>query len=83
MSDEISKRQMAEWDNEFFNHLDSQIDAYLDRQWEESETRQRELHCWAEPEGGGWTCMALKHDDGRHFFVKDSRITVSGSPANE
>ena len=42
---------------------------------------ERVLHCWAEPEGGGWTCMAEKHDDERHRFFKDSRIMVSFGPA--
>jgi hypothetical protein len=58
--------QLAAWDDEYFDHLDSQIDAYLDRQWEESQAEQRAKRCMTER--SGWWCSELKHDGERHVF---------------
>lgn len=68
------RRQLAEWDAEYFDYMDSIIDAHLEAQWQESQDEQRALHCMVQR--NGWTCTSLKHDNGRHIFEKESWLLV-------
>lgn len=69
-----SRRQLAEWDAEYFDYMDSLIDEFTERQWQESQDEQRALHCMAQRDG--WTCTALRHDDEAHVFEKESWLLL-------
>ena len=74
---EFSKSQLVAWDEEYFDHMDSVIDAYLDGQWEESQAEQRALRCMIERDG--WWCTVLKHEGERHVFRRGNPFeAISG-----
>jgi hypothetical protein len=78
---EFSKSQLAAWDEEYFDHLDSLMFALLDRQWEETKAGQRALRCMTERDG--WWCTAMKHEGERHVFRRENQFAAISGEVGE